>query len=71
MVQETLSLRLSCKSNHVWGRFPIPTVLLSGIEEEKQLEIYLIESFIAYRSSCYVPTNVIWLVSNMVLSLTL
>ena len=58
MLNDVLSLRLTCKSNHVRRRFP---VYLPAAYHE--LEANLIEEWIGFGSSRFVPSVIIFTVS--------
>ena len=56
MLGDVLSLRLTCKSNNERRRFPVCYV------EYRELEANLIEEWVAYGSSRFVSTDVIFAV---------
>jgi hypothetical protein len=53
MMRDALALRLTCRANHEWRRFPFYT------DCYRELEAHLIESFIAFDASRFVSTQVI------------
>lgn len=58
-MREVLALRLTCKSNHQWRRFPVVH------DAEHELEVNLIERFLGYDASRFVSTQVLHGVLNM------
>mmetsp|Transcript_6569 Transcript_6569/g.12625 ORF Transcript_6569/g.12625 Transcript_6569/m.12625 type:complete len:82 (+) Transcript_6569:466-711(+) len=61
MLGELLSLRMTCKSNHEAGRRRFPVCY----SYYRELEANMMEEWVAYASSRFVPTSVLHAVSRI------